>query len=103
MDFGILIEKSLYSEVGQKLRLTSRLSEVQLGCDKRRGTPRLIIRLGCVAVGVEFGRGGNFAWQNSEAVPPNRLVAVKYSASLRAIVSIKTVCYRIRFFKELQQ
>ena len=28
MDFGIIIEKSLYSEVGQKLRLTSGLREV---------------------------------------------------------------------------
>jgi len=25
---------------------------------------------------VEFGRGGNFSWKNSEAVPPNRLIAV---------------------------
>jgi len=29
MDFGILIEKSLDSEVGQKLRLTSALSDVR--------------------------------------------------------------------------
>jgi len=28
MDFGILIEKSLYNEVGQKLRLTSEFNEV---------------------------------------------------------------------------
>jgi len=33
MDFGILIEKSLYSEVGQKLRLTRALNEVQRKLD----------------------------------------------------------------------
>jgi hypothetical protein len=26
----------------------------------------------------ELGRGTNFAWQNSGAVVPNRLIAVKY-------------------------
>jgi len=71
-----------YDKANKKLRITSGLCEVQ---NLRQPT------------NFEFGRGTNFAWQNSEAVVPNRISPVKYVFRYERSGVLETCVRRVKF------